>query len=126
MRTYTCVVCPNGCEIDAEMNGGVLVADGALCPKGEEYVRQEMTDPRRTISTLVKVAGGERDTVSARLSHPVPLAKIRDVMALVRGMECAAPIRAGQALADDLLGLGCRLIAVDDVAEKNGEKNQTR
>ena len=120
MRTYTCIICPNGCEIDAEMDGGVLSVDGALCPKGKDYVRQEMTDPRRTISTLVKVENGVRATVSARLAEPVPLAKIRDVMNEVRSMACKAPVSAGQVLAENLLGIGCRLVSVDDVAEKIG------
>ena len=48
-RTFTCIVCPNGCEIEAEYEGTqVLSVTGNLCPKGKSYVTQELVDPRRT------------------------------------------------------------------------------
>ena len=51
-RTFTCIVCPNGCEIEAEYEGAqVLHMIGQLCAKGKTYVTQELIDPRRTIAT---------------------------------------------------------------------------
>ena len=45
-RAFTCIVCPNGCEIEAEYKGGrVLAIAGNLCPKGVTYVTQELVDP---------------------------------------------------------------------------------
>ena len=59
-RTFTCIVCPNGCEIDAEYEGSrVISVTGNLCPKGKTYVTQELVDPRRTIATSMRVDGGE-------------------------------------------------------------------
>ena len=35
-RTFTCIVCPNGCEVEAEYEGGqVQSVPGNLCPKGK-------------------------------------------------------------------------------------------
>ena len=80
-RTFTCIVCPNGCEITAEYEGARVGAiTGATCPKGEDYVRQELTDPRRTIATSVPVDGGELPLVSVRLNRPVPKKDIFRVM----------------------------------------------
>ena len=57
-RTFTCIVCPNGCEVEAEYEGmQVLSVTGNLCPKGKTYVTQELVDPRRTIATSVRVEG---------------------------------------------------------------------
>ena len=45
-RTFTCIVCPNGCEIEAEYEGTqVLSVTGNLCPKGKSYVTQELVGP---------------------------------------------------------------------------------
>ena len=43
IQKYTCIVCPNGCDIEVEINDAKQVekVTGNLCPKGEEYVRQE-------------------------------------------------------------------------------------
>lgn len=59
-RSFTCIICPNGCEITAEYEGDTVYAvQGAACPKGDAYVRQELTDPQRNIATSVLVEGGE-------------------------------------------------------------------
>ena len=51
-RSFTCIICPNGCEITAEYEGSAVHAvQGAACPKGDAYVRQELTDPQRNIAT---------------------------------------------------------------------------
>ena len=53
LKTFTCIICPNGCEItaDVEENGQITKIEGATCSKGEDYVKQELTDPRRNIAT---------------------------------------------------------------------------
>ena len=68
-RSFTCIICPNGCEITAEYEGDTVYAvRGATCPKGDAYVRQELTDPQRNIATSVLVEGGELPLASVRLS----------------------------------------------------------
>ena len=64
MREFTCIICPNGCEIRAEIEekeGGaveILSIEGAACKKGNAYVEQELKDPQRNIATSVLVKGG--------------------------------------------------------------------
>ena len=37
-KQFTCIVCPNGCEIEAEVeNGQVISVTGHTCPRGEQY-----------------------------------------------------------------------------------------
>ena len=61
LREFTCIICPNGCEIRAEIgekeNGAVeiLSIEGAACKKGSAYVEQELKDPQRNIATSVLV-----------------------------------------------------------------------
>lgn len=110
MRTYTCILCPNGCVVDPENFAG------AKCPKGEAYVRQELTDPRRTISSLAKVTGGDRPLVGVRLTQPVPKARIMDAVRVLRELTLAAPVAAGAVVVRNLLGLGCDVVTLDSIA----------
>lgn len=115
-KTYTCIVCPNGCEIDVEYEDGQLLAcSGNLCKRGEEYVSQEIRDPRRTIASCVLVQGGELPLVSVRLTKPVPRDRIFDVMALIHTLKLQAPVAAGTVIVSDVLGLGSDLIATRNV-----------
>ena len=79
-KTFTCIVCPNGCEITVEQEGEAYRVSGESCPRGRTYVMQEMTDPQRTIATSMRVEGGEADLCSVRLARPIPKARIMDAL----------------------------------------------
>ena len=118
-KVYTCILCPNGCEITVEHEGKEFTScTGNLCKNGEKYVRQELSDPRRTIASSVLVDGGELPLVSVRLTAPVPRDRIFDVMEVIHSLCVEAPVAAGTVLAADILGLGSDLIATRNVQKK--------
>ena len=91
-KQFTCIVCPNGCEIEAEVeNGQVISVTGHTCPRGEQYVRQELTAPRRTIASSVLVKGGELPVTSVRLTRAIPKDMIFPVMDEIRKGPVGAP-----------------------------------
>ena len=107
-RTFTCIICPNGCEITAEYEGtDVRSIEGATCPKGQDYVRQELTDPRRNIATSIPVECGE-----------LPLVKkdIFTVMDAINKLHVKAPTAIGQVVLPDVCGLGANVIITKNVA----------
>lgn len=115
-RKFTCIVCPNGCELEAEYEGRqVMSVSGGLCPKGTAYATQELVDPRRTISSSVRVKGGILPLCSVRLTQPVPKARIFDVMAEINRISLEAPAMIGQILIRDVLGLGSDVIVTKNV-----------
>lgn len=116
-RTYTCIVCPRGCEIETEYEGkNVFSVTGNGCKRGEEYVKQELTDPRRTIASSVLVKGGVLPLASVRLNRAVPKDRIFDVMFEIKNITLEAPVYSGTVLIPDILGLGADVIATKDVA----------
>lgn len=119
-KEFTCIVCPNGCTIMAEYDGKpeTITTAGALCRRGDAYVRQELTNPCRTISSSVLVTGGESDLVSVRLTSPIPLAKIPEAMEMIRGLRIKAPVAAGDVLLPDLFETGSNVIATRSVKQK--------
>ena len=112
-RSFTCIICPNGCEITAEYEGDTVYAvRGATCPKGDAYVRQELTDPQRNIATSVLVEGGELPLASVRLSRPISKKDINTV-------RLQAPTAVGQVALADVCGLGADVIVTKNVARAN-------
>ena len=129
-KTITCIICPNGCLLSADVSvpgtdasvtgtGCPRVIDspvtGAGCPRGEAYFIQEITDPRRTLTSSVLVKGGELPLCSVRLTDPVPIARIPDVMKEIRKMKVEAPLESGTVLIRDVLGLGSNVIATKTI-----------
>ena len=101
-KMITCIICPNGCLLSADVSEPGTDAPvtgtenprsidstvtGTGCPRGEAYFIQEITDPRRTLTSSVLVTGGELPLCSVRLTEPVPIARIPDVMKEIRKMS---------------------------------------
>lgn len=118
LREFTCIICPNGCEIEAQIEDGKICSiEGATCPKGEAYVRQELTDPRRNIATSVRVKGGELPLASVRLTNPIPKAMIFDAMAQIRKLTVEAPVEAGTVILSGILGQDSDVIVTKSVGK---------
>jgi CxxC motif-containing protein len=120
MREFTCIICPNGCGIsaDIEIESGVSVIrsiDGALCPRGETYVRQELIDPRRNIATSVLVKGGILPLASVRLTKPIPKDRIFDAMEEIKKCSLTAPVTAGTVIVKNVLGYDANVIVTKSV-----------
>lgn len=115
-RTFTCIVCPNGCEIDAEYEGvNVSSITGHLCPKGKVYVTQELINPQRTIATSVCIEGGILPLVSVRTTSAIPKDRIFDVMAEINQQKLTAPVRIGAIVIENVLGLGSDVIVTKNI-----------
>lgn len=115
-KEYTCIICPNGCEITAEVaDGRILSVEGASCPRGRKYAEQELTDPRRNIASSVRVEGGTLPLASIRLSKPIPKDRIFAVMAEIRKVCVKAPVRAGEIVIENVLGLGSNVMITKSV-----------
>ena len=115
-KTFTCILCPNGCEVTAEFEDGkVLSVAGNKCEKGAGYAEQELTNPVRNIASSVLVEGGDMPLVSVRLSGPVPKGKIMDVMGEIKKTAVTAPVHMGDVVIPNVLGLGRDVIATRDV-----------
>lgn len=121
LREFTCIICPNGCDIEARIEDGKLLAvEGALCPKGEAYVKQELINPQRTISTSVLVRGGVLPLASVRLTAPVPRESLQDVMDEIKKISLDAPVTAGTVVIKNIMGFDSDVIVTKSV---DGRKN---
>lgn len=117
-REFICVLCPNGCEITAELKGNVIESlEGASCKRGEDYVQQELFDPQRNIATSVKVEGGNMPLVSVRLTAAIPKDKIFAVMDEIKKVKTEAPVSIGQVIIKNVLGLERDVIATKQVTK---------
>jgi len=118
-KEITCIICPNGCslEIETDSSGNFLSVSGELCPRGKGYAEQEVSDPRRTIATSVRLLGGELPLASVRLTKPVPKVRIFDIMKEIRSVKIWAPAVTGTVIIHNILGLESDVIVTKDVAE---------
>ena len=118
-RVYTCILCPNSCEIAVEYEGKQLIsAEGHKCDNGKKYVEQELTDPKRTIASSVLVTGGDRPLVSVRLTAPISRDLIFPLMEKIQTMSLAAPVEPGTVILEKVFGSDADLITTSRVVAK--------
>ena len=103
-RNLTCIICPRGCGLTAEITENGVTVTGHTCPKGEEYAISECTNPVRTVTATVRAANRTDTMVSVKTDRPVSEGKMMEVMALLRKTEINAPVSIGDVVLTDVFG----------------------
>jgi len=110
-RQFICVVCPVGCTIEATVEDGELLeARGQACKRGIAFVHEELTAPKRMLTTTVQVTGGSLPLVPVRSSGPLPKEMVLEVAARLRRVVLEAPVREHQMVAANVLNTGIDII----------------
>jgi CxxC motif-containing protein len=107
-----CINCPLSCSIELiEENGEVLEISGADCKVGVKYAEEEFRNPRRMVSTTVKVEGGVLPLLPVASVSPIPKSMVREAVRALAGVVLAAPIADGQVVYRDILGTGVDIVS---------------
>jgi CxxC motif-containing protein len=107
-----CITCPKGCRLDVTREGDtILKVDNCGCKRGEEYVKAELTDPRRMVATTVKIQGSLHPLLPVYTAKPFPKPRIRELLTALAGVELSAPMTMGAVVVKDALGTGIDILA---------------
>ncbi len=117
-KEFTCICCPLGCQITVTEENGQIRIMGNNCPKGEKYVRDEMTNPTRMVTTMVDVNGGDIPVVSVKTMEAIPKDKIEDCIIALKGISVDAPVKIGDIILDDVADTGISIIATKNVEKQ--------
>lgn len=109
-QTLICINCPKGCQMEAVPDNGDWKISGNDCPRGITYAKQEVTDPQRVLTALMRPDGAKRP-VSVKTDRPVPKAKLLECAAHLYQIHPKLPIAAGDVLVENLCQTGARVIA---------------
>lgn len=114
----TCIICPNSCRIEVQydpQDRKISRISFARCPKGVQWVEQEILHPMRTVCTSVRVLGGRDPLVSVRTSVPVPKDVIEKLMRFISTLQVEAPCHIGDLICRNPFGIEVDLIATREV-----------
>lgn len=115
-REFVCIRCPLGCNITAEMRGEEIERiTGNTCPRGADYVTKELTDPRRIVTSLVRVEGGGLPVVSVKTASDIPKGQIGSCIRVLKDICLCAPVHTGDVIVENICGSGVNVIATRDV-----------
>nr|MDO8110399.1 DUF1667 domain-containing protein [Candidatus Sigynarchaeota archaeon] len=111
-KEIICVICPNSCTVTVkQLKSGELVMEGQGCKRGEQYSRDEFLDPKRTLATTVRIRNAFIPLLPVRTSVPVPKNKLNEILDVLARIEVKAPIKCGDVILENVLGLSSNIIA---------------
>lgn len=117
MNTIVCLECPKGCVMEVTLPEGAdpsntesIEVSGNECKLGVSFASNELIDPRRTLTTTVRVKGITR-MLPVRSSEPVPKNRIHELMIFLDSVTVDPPVVVNQIISKNVLGLGIDIIA---------------
>ena len=109
-RNIICTCCPMGCHMTVTMaDGKVTEVVGNTCKRGYNYAIDEVTDPRRTLTSSVRMADGRM--LSVKTAAAIPFGKMTEAMKQLAGVSPKAPVRIGDVIVEDVAGTGIAVLA---------------
>jgi len=111
-RHFVCVICPIGCEIDVIHDGGKVISmEGNKCKKSDEFVRQELIEPMRILTTTVRIQRAKWPVIPVRTDKPIPKRLFSDIMKKLRRIDLQSPVSMLDVVVKDIAGTGANIIA---------------
>lgn len=115
-KVMNCIMCPMGCEMTVTLNNGKFAGvTGNSCPRGARYAETEVTDPRRMLTTTVRIKGGFLPLLPVVSADVLPKGKILECVVYLRNITVEAPVKAGDVVVPNILGTGVNILASRDM-----------
>lgn len=115
MKKLICIVCPNGCNMEVDENGNV---SGAKCKRGNDFAKQELTLPMRSLTTTVKTCFVHQPVLPVRTDAEIPKSQISNVINALARVQVKAPLRCGDIVVKNILNLNSNIIATTNLTLK--------
>lgn len=97
IKRLTCIECPMGCAIEVTLEEGKVVSvTGNTCPRGKMYAQNEVTCPRRVLTTTVRTKDGRM--VPVKTNAPIKKADMAEIMCAVNRIHPEGDIRVGDVI----------------------------
>lgn len=115
-KEITCIGCPMGCRITAEVDGKeILSLEGYTCNIGKKYAEGELTFPTRMVTSLISVRGTTKP-ISVKLSKPIDKKKIFDCLKQIKDTSVTLPVCVGEVLIKGVCGTDADVIATQELS----------
>ena len=119
MKEFICISCPMGCHLKVDdSDKSNIIVEGNTCPRGKIYGINEVTAPKRMVTSSVFVDSGCEAVCPVKTNEAIPKEMIFDVLKEIAKVRVKAPVKIGDILIENVLSTGSNIIATKNVEEK--------
>ena len=108
MKEFVCIECPKGCrlKVDDDMN-----VTGNTCPRGKVYAINEITCPKRVITSTVVIESKLVSRMPVMTENEVPKEKMFDIVKALDDVRLVAPVKCRDVVIENVCDTGVNIIA---------------
>ena len=114
MKEFICIECPKGCHlsIDDDLN-----VTGNTCPRGKLYAVNEVTCPKRIVTSTVVIKSKIVSRIPVMTEHEIPKEKMFDIVKALNEVRLVAPVKCRQVVIENVCDTGVNIIATRSIDE---------
>ncbi len=106
-----CIRCPKGCELNITEENGEIKVSGNECKLGEKYAIEETKNPRRIVSTTVKIKNARYPRLPVRTEKTIPKNKITKVIEELKNFTVDAPVKHSEIIKKNIAETNVNIIS---------------
>ncbi len=114
MTELICITCPKGCHLKVDEENDYAVT-GNSCPRGAEYGKNELKNPKRVITSTVRTNSDEHPRCPVKTAGAVAKGKMFDIMTLLDDITLTTPIKVGDTVIENVLDTGINIVACKNI-----------
>jgi len=111
VANITCIVCPMGCPLKVTKLDNEYKVEGNTCKRGEKYGVEELTNPKRVITTTVKLNGSYLNLLPVKTEDSIPKGMMFEIMEELDKITVTSPINVGDIIVENVLGTGVNVVS---------------
>lgn len=112
-KEMICIVCPVGCHINIDTE--TLVVQGNACPRGAVYGKEELTAPKRVITSTVKIKNALDHRCPIKTTAGIPKDLNFKLMDELKKIELTAPVKRGDIIIKNVFDTGVNVVVSKDM-----------
>ncbi len=109
MEKLVCIVCPVGCRLEVQLDQ--MIIKGNKCARGIKYAKDELTAPKRVVTSTVKIKGGIHNRLPVKTNGEIPKGMIFECMKEINRVEIESPIDIGEIIIKNVLETNVDIVA---------------
>ncbi|MDR1906266.1 MAG: DUF1667 domain-containing protein, partial [Clostridiales bacterium] len=104
----TCIICPMGCRLSANLSNNGMSVTGNGCKKGISYAEDEARAPKRVVTTLARTRSGK--VFPVKTDDKIDKSLIFDAINTVKNAVAEDTVSPGDIIVKNIFGSGINFI----------------
>ncbi len=111
MKKFTCIVCPVSCILSVDEKDNEVQVNGNQCKRGRVFGVNEYNDPKRMITTTVKIENAKIKRLPVISTDEIPKSRLIELAKELYKITVDTPVLRGDIIVKNIGETGVDIIA---------------